>query len=95
MGWIRRLGLTHTKYYAQNRELVGTGYKAQEAQLGVLWWSRQVNGEVWEGGPTGKGYMYACGWFTSLYRRNSHNIVKQLYSSKENEKKKKKKACTI
>ena len=58
-------------------KLVGTCYKAQEIQLGALWWPRWV----WEGGPRGRGYMYTYSRFTSPYSRNWHDIVKQLYSS--------------
>ena len=36
------------------------------------------------------GYMYMCNWFTLLYCRNSHNIVKKLYLNKINRKLKKK-----
>ena len=33
--------------------------------------------------------MYTYSWFTLLYSRNQHNIVKQLYSSKDVKNKKK------
>ena len=32
------------------------------------------------GGSKGKRYIYTCGWFTLLYGRNQHNIVKQFSS---------------
>ena len=37
-----------------------------------------------------RGHMYAYGWFTLLYNRNWHSIVKQLYSNKDLFKKRKK-----
>ena len=30
----------------------------------------------------GVEYMYTYSWFTGLYSRNRHNIIKQLYSNK-------------
>ena len=42
-----------------------------------------MRGDVWEGGPRGKGYMYTYNWFTLMYSGNEHNIVKQLYSNKK------------
>ena len=30
------------------------------------------------GDPRGRGYMYTYSWFTLLYSRSQHNIVKQL-----------------
>ena len=38
-------------------------------------------GVRWEAGSRGKGYTYTYGWFTTLYGRNQHNIVKQLSSN--------------
>ena len=32
------------------------------------------------GGSKGRRYIYTCGWFTLLYGRNQHNIVKQFSS---------------
>ena len=29
-----------------------------------------------------RSYVYMYSWFTSLYSRNEHDIVKQLYSKK-------------
>ena len=46
----------------------------------ALWWLRRVRLGGWEGGSRG-GYMCIYSWFTSLYSRNQHNIVKQLYSN--------------
>ena len=44
----------------------------QGAQLGGLWWPRGVGWELgWEGHLRGRGYVYTCGWFTSLYNRNT------------------------
>ena len=40
--------------------------------------------EGWAGGSRGRGHMYTYGWFTLLYSRNQHNIVKQLPSSNNN-----------
>ena len=34
-------------------------------------------GEVQEGGE----HMCTCGWFTTLYGRSQHNVVKQLSSN--------------
>ena len=50
-------------------------------------WDREGGRETQEGGDT--GYMYAYGWFTLLYNRNQHSIVKQLYPNKDVLKKKK------
>ena len=38
-------------------------------------------GRGWEGNPRGRGCVFTYGWFTLLYSRNQHNIVKQLYSN--------------
>ena len=38
----------------------------------------------WEGNPEMRGYMYVHNWFSFLYGRNQHNIVKKLYSNKKN-----------
>ena len=37
--------------------------------------------QKWGGGGGGRFYTYTYSWFTSLYSRDQHNIVKQLYSS--------------
>ena len=50
---------------------------AQETPLSALWRLK------WKGSPKNRGSMYMQGWFTLLYSRNPHNIVKQLYSSKK------------
>ena len=42
----------------------------------------------WVGGPRGRGFRYTYSWFTSLYRRNWHNIVKQFYSKTKTKTKK-------
>ena len=49
---------------------------AQGTLLTALWWPK------WEGNPKKRGYMYTYSWCTLLYRKNEHNIVKQLYSNK-------------
>ena len=69
---------------------MGSSRIAQGDQLGALCPPRGVGGrhkreEIW-------GYMYMYSWFTLLYSRNQHTIVKQLYSNKD-VKKKKKKQC--
>ena len=52
------------------------------AQPSVLCQPRGVEwGEGWEGDSVGRGHMYTYGWFTWLYSRNQHNIVKQLPSN--------------
>ena len=35
------------------------------------------------------GYLYTYSWFSVLYSRNQHNMVKQLYSNKDVKKQKK------
>ena len=35
------------------------------------------------GGMVGRWYMYTYDWFTLLFSRNEHNIVRQLYSNKK------------
>ena len=54
---------------------------AQGTLLHALWWPK------WEGNPRKEWYVYTY-WLTSLYSRNQHNIVRQLYSSKINFKEK-------
>ena len=34
-----------------------------------------------QGGSKARGYVYTYSWFTLLYNRNEHNLVKQLYFS--------------
>ena len=46
---------------------------------------RHYNGVGEGGGPRWRGYMYTYSWFMQLYSRNEHNIVKQLYSNKNNQ----------
>ena len=50
---------------------------AQGTLLDALWWPK------WEGNWNKSGYKYTHGWFTLLYSRNQHNIVKQLNSNKK------------
>ena len=40
----------------------------------------QSNLEGWEEGSRGREHLYTYGWFTLLYGRTQHNIVKQLFS---------------
>ena len=40
--WVERVALTYIHYYVRNRQLVGTCCVARGAQLGALWWPRQV-----------------------------------------------------
>ena len=65
---------------------------SNESVLHIRWpkyWSfslvlcNDLDGVWGEGGSRGTGYMYTYDRFTSLYRRNEHNIVKQLYSNKK------------
>ena len=46
------------------------------------------DGRRWDGGPRERGYVYTYSWFTSMYSKNYHNIVKQLYSNFCKKKKK-------
>ena len=58
---------------------------AQETLLNALQWPK------WEGNPEKEGIcVYTYGWFTLLYSRNQHNIVKQLHSYEIKKKKEKK-----
>ena len=57
----------------------------QGAQPSALWQPRGVRwcgggrwGWEWERGTLGRGHMYTYGWFT-MYGRDQHNIVKQLF----------------
>ena len=43
--------------------------------------NRWVGGGWGEGGPREREYMYIYSWFTLLYSRNWHSIVKQLYTN--------------
>ena len=58
---------------------VGICPMTQRTQLGALW---QPRGTGWsgrrKGGFRGSGHVYTYGWFTLMYGRNQHNIVKQL-----------------
>ena len=55
---------------------IGTCCVVQKAQLGALWYLEQ-----WGGGK--RRYMYTYSWFMSLYSRNQHSTVKQLYCNKK------------
>ena len=96
---IGRVGLTHMHTHRHchlwNRQLVGTSYIVQGAQRSALWWLWWVGWGL-EGGPRGRGYMYAYSWFTLLYSRNEYNVVKQLDPNKNKQQwpKKKKKMST-
>ena len=65
----------------------------QGNQRSQLWWTQQtlvdsassnwnirmfLKQKRWEGGSRGRGHMYTYGWFTLMYGRSQHNIVKQL-----------------
>ena len=41
-------------------------------------WDEEEDGGAGDSG--GSGYMYTCDWFTLMYGRNQHNVVKQLSS---------------
>ena len=56
---------------------------AQGTLLIALWKLR------WEENPKKRGYMYTYSRLTSLFSRNQHNIVKQLYANKNKFKMKK------
>ena len=43
---------------------------AQATLLSSLWWPK------WKRNPKKRGNVYTYGWFTVLYSRNEHNIVK-------------------
>ena len=45
--------------------------------VNAVWWPE------WEGNTKGRGCMYRYRWFTFLYSRNLHKIVKQLYCIKK------------
>ena len=45
----------------------------------VLWDNPEGwDGEGMEEGLKMGGHMYTCGWFTLMYGKNHHNIIKQL-----------------
>ena len=72
---------------------MGICYVTQVAQPSALWQPRGVGWDgrwvVVEGGISGgRGHMYSCDWFTLIYGRNHHNVVKQLSSIKNKERKK-------
>ena len=49
----------------------------REPKAGDLWLSRGVGwGGRWEGGFTGRGHMYTCGWLMSMYSRSHQNSIK-------------------
>ena len=51
------------------------------AQIRALWRPREVGWSGgWEGGSWGSGHTYTHGWFMLIYRRNQHNIIKQVSS---------------
>ena len=59
-------------------------WQQQRAQLGTLRGPKKVGWRSWwEEGPKERGYMYTYSWFTLLYSRNQHNIVKQLSPIKQ------------
>ena len=64
------------KQIASGKLLYSTGSSVLSASS-VLW----DDPEGWEGGSKQRRYMYTYNWFTLLYSRNQHNIIKQLYSN--------------
>ena len=72
-------GKPYTHCHVRSKQPVGTCCVVQKAQLGALWYL-----ERWGGGK--RRYMYTYSWFMSLYSRNQHSTVKQLYRNKEKEK---------
>ena len=52
------------------KQLVGSCYITQGAQLGNLWQPRWVGWVGWEGGSRGRVYVYSYSCFTLLYDRN-------------------------
>ena len=78
----------HVKQTASGKLLYNTG---SSAQCSVTIWG---GWRVWEGGPRGRGYMYTYSWFTMLYSRNKHNIVKQLFLKTNKYKLKKRETLT-
>ena len=64
--------LPYVKQIASGNLLVTYG-----AQPSALWQSRGVGwGGRWEGGLMGRGHMCTCDWFTVIYGRNQHSIIK-------------------
>ena len=61
-----------------DRRLVGSSRAAKGAQLWPGGWGK--------GGSRGWGYMHTYSWFT-VYRRDQHNTIKQLYQLKNKFKK--------
>ena len=80
-GWIGRTGFMCIHCHAllcMEKMLIRTYRAAQGTLLCAL---RQPK---WEENQKERGYTDMCkeSWFTSLYNRNQHNIVKQLYFKK-------------
>ena len=82
-GQIKRGELTQTllcaKQIANGKLLHSTGSSAQCSVMPPF---------LWDGSSRGRGYiyMYTYSWFTLLYSRNQHNVVKQLYFNKNKTK---------
>ena len=81
-------------HHVHNSSLLGSCCTAPGALLCALWWPRGVGraGGSWGRHKSG-AYMYTYSWFTSLYSRNQHSLVKLLDSNKNSTKRKKKKGA--
>ena len=75
--WIGRLGLAYIHYHMQSRYLVGSYCRVQELSVGLCD-NLGGMGVGWKRGSRGRGHMYSYSWFSLLYSRNQHDIVKQL-----------------
>ena len=67
------------KHIGGRNLLYSTGNSAQCSAMT----SRGRMGGHWEAGPRERGYMHTYSWFTTLYTRNWHTIIKKLYSNKK------------
>ena len=76
-GVIGKLGLTCMDCHVSSRWWEPVVQCRELSLVPVMTWKGRVG--RWAGSQR-EIYMYAYRWFTSLYRRNEHNIVKQLYS---------------
>ena len=80
--WIESSTETYTlpcvKQIASGRLLCNSGSSTQ-CYMTTQRWGMGV--WKWEWVSRGRGYRYPYGWFTLLYSKNQHNIVKQFSSS--------------